>query len=143
MIGGNFCAVDVPGLPARDFVKFANCAHHGHIDRKIRAGELRLKNLLQAVRAEIFGLKTIEMKAILRLEEGMKKRNALNMIPVVVSDEDVRFDALTALIGGELVAEAADSGAAIEDERSPVGRAEFKAGSIAPIAPSVTLDSGR
>src|SRR5271154_6799114 len=83
------------------------------------------------------------MKTILRLEERMKKRDALNVIPVVVGDENVRFDALFALISGQQIAEAADSGAAIEDKRSAVRRGEFQAGSIAPVAPSITLDRGR
>ena len=143
MIGGNLRAVDVPGLAAGDFVKFASRAHHGHIDRKIWAGELGFKNLLQAMWTQIFGLKAVKMKTILGLEKGTEKRNALNVIPVVVRDQDVGFNAEAALIGSEQVAQAANSSAAIENERSAVGRGEFEAGSIAPIAPGVALDGGR
>src|SRR5580698_8138664 len=82
------------------------------------------------------------MKAILRFEKWMKKRNALDVIPVVMSDQNMRFDALAILLGGELIAQGAKAGAAIENERGSVRRGEFEAGSISPVAPSVALKRG-
>src|SRR5450432_3554029 len=104
MIGGDFRSVDIPGLPALHFVKFACCGHHGDVNRKIRTGKLSFEDLLQAVRPEILGLEAVKVESILRFEERMEERNTLDVIPMVVSDENMGFDAVVALVRGELIA---------------------------------------
>ena len=87
----------------RDFVfanreRFASCyllkfslrAHRRHVHWKIRHRHLRFEDLLQAVAPQKFRAETVEMKSVVFHVEGGEKRYALDVIPVVVSDQDVR-----------------------------------------------------
>jgi len=53
---------------------------------------LCLQHLVKAIRPQRLRLEAIEMEAVLRLEEGMEERNALNMIPVVMGNQNMGFD---------------------------------------------------
>src|SRR5277367_6342793 len=72
-----------------------------------------------------------------------KIRDPLNVIPMIVRDQNMRFDARAILLSGELIAQGTKAGAAIENERSSVGCGQFEAGSISPVAPGVALERGR
>jgi len=76
--------------------------------------------------------------------QGSEKRNALDVIPVVMGDEDMsaRVGAAGGR-GGPAVAEDAKSGAAIEDELIAVGRGELETRSVTTVAPSGRVYRGR
>lgn len=65
--------------------------HQGKIDWKVRTRELCFEHLAKAVAPQIFGLEAVKMKIILRQIEWTEKRNALNVIPMIVRDENVRL----------------------------------------------------
>ena len=91
----------------------------------------------------MFRLESIEMKTILRLEERMKKRDALNVIPVVMRDQDVSVDAAIAMKLRQAVAKHPEPGAAIENEMGAIRSRDFDAGSVAAVAPGVALRGRR
>ena len=63
------------------FCELAACGHRTQIHREVWVRHLRLENALQAVVAQEFGPKTVEVKLISRRIEGRKKRNALDYDP--------------------------------------------------------------
>lgn len=83
------------------------------------------------------------MKAVLRLEEGTKERDALNVIPMKMGDQNMGFDAEFTVGLGPAVAEGAQAGTAVKNEMAAPGRGEFETRRITAIAPSVAFDGGR
>src|ERR1700682_5483863 len=88
-------------------------------------------------------LKAIKMEAILRLEEGMKKRDALNVVPVIMRDENMGVNPAVAMELRQAVAQHAQTGAAIEDEMGAVRSGDLDAWRVAAVAPCVALRRGR
>ena len=133
---------NVPLLAAGNLAEFAFGAHRGDVDRKIGLGELRFEHLAQAVWAEVLRLKAEEMKSIPRVEEGVEKRNTLNVIPVVVRHQHLCLN--PGVVAGlqPLVAEHPQSRAAIEDESRAIRSGKLEARRVPAIAPGVTLESG-
>lgn len=83
------------------------------------------------------------MKAVMRFEEWMEERNALNMVPVVMRDQDMGVNGTAAAFLGEVIAEHAQTGAAVEDEVSAVRGGQFEARRVAAVAPSIALQRRR
>ena len=79
------------------------------------------------------------MKTVLRFEKRMEEREALDVIPVIVGDQDVRVDAFVALLCRPAIAEHAQTGATIENELRAVGSDKLKARRIPAVAPGVAL----
>ena len=73
----------------------------------------------------------------------MEERDALNVVPVVMGDEDVGFDGAMAGLLFPAVAEQAHACAAIEDEAGAVAGDDFDAGGVAAVAPGAALGGGR
>ncbi len=140
---GDGVFTDLEDVAAFDFLEFSLGAHGGEIDGEIRKRHLRFKNLLETVASEKFGAKAIEVKFVGFRVERREKGNSLDVIPVVVRDEDVRFRAVARGGSGPAGAERAKSGAAIEDDDAAVGRNEFEAGRVAAVAPSGGVHGGR
>ena len=139
----DFCSFHFPLLAATNLAEFPLGGHHTHINGEIRLGELRFEHLSEAVGTKILRSKTVKMKTVARLKEGMKERYALNMIPVIVSDKNLRVDSVVTIQVRPLIAEHAQPRTAIEDKWRPVGRSEFKTGRVAAIAPCVALQRWR
>src|SRR6516225_9733771 len=94
---GDFVFADGERFSSVQFVKFPFRAHHRHVHRKVRYGHLRLEHLLQAVAAQEFRAEAIKLKFVVLDVERRKKRDSLNMIPVIMSDQYVCSLALSAL----------------------------------------------
>src|SRR5579872_677606 len=131
------------GIAAGDFAELALRRHGAQIHREVRVSHLRLEDALQAVAAEEIGPEAIEVKGVLRGVKRSKKRDALNMIPMIVGDEDMRADGVLTRRGGPAVAEHAEAGAAIEDEAGAVRSNQFKAGSVAAVTKGDTVHRRR
>ena len=71
-------------IAAGDLAELARGRHHAQVHREIGTRDLRFENFAQTLGPEIFRLKTVKVKSVLRLVKGMEERNALNVIPVVV-----------------------------------------------------------
>lgn len=141
--GGNFCSVDVPLFAAADFAKLALGGHHADIDGKVRFSELSLKDLSQAIGPEIFRLKAVEVKAVSRLKQRIEKRKPLDMVPMIMSDQDVGVESVPAMVMRPLVTKHPEARAAIEYERSTVGSGKFEARRVSAVAPCVALECRR
>ena len=83
------------------------------------------------------------MEAVLRFEERMKKRDALNVVPMIMRHQDVRLDPHPALFFRQMVAQHAQPGAAIQDKFGPVRCGQFQARRVPAIAPRVALERRR
>src|ERR1700722_17697346 len=90
------------------------------------------------------------MKTILGLEKRMEKREALNVVPMIVRHQDMRFDSAVTLPtrpaivhGVEVIAEHAEAGSAIENEMRAARDIDLEAGGIAAVAPGVALERRR
>src|SRR5271163_4750978 len=81
---GDVRAVNLKCFRVGHLAKIARRGHHGYVHWKIRAGELGREDLLEAVRSQIFGLEAVKMEAVLRFEEGMEERDALNVVPMIM-----------------------------------------------------------
>src|ERR1700735_385778 len=141
--GRDLGAVDFPLVAARNLVKFSSSRHHTDFYRKVRASELRFKDLAKTTRPQVFRLKAIEMKAILRLEERVKKWNALDVVPVIMGNENVGFDAMAAVNLRPAVPQHSQPSAAVQNKPSTVGGFEFQTRRIAAVAPCVALKRRR
>ena len=118
--GANGHSLNLPFFAARDFPKRPHGGHRRNRHRKIWASELRLENLPETVGSERRRLKAIKVKAVLRLEKRMEKRNTLNVIPVKVRHQDVRFHAAGVRLD-DLISQHANAGPTIENEACAAG----------------------
>ena len=130
-------------IAAADFRKFALGAHGVQVDWKIRIGHLRFKDTLQAARSQVLGPETVKMKAILFRIQRRKKRNALDVVPVVVRHENVRLVLFRLLCGFQVASQHAQSGTAIEDHAGARRRGQLDAGGIPAVAPGGLIHGGR
>src|SRR5271168_5268312 len=71
--GRNMRSADIPLFATLDFAKEARGGHHANVHRKIGAGKLRFQHLAETVAAQMFGLKAVEMKTILRFKKRMEE----------------------------------------------------------------------
>src|SRR5262250_1432853 len=83
------------------------------------------------------------MKSVARIEKRGEERYALYVVPVIMRDQHLSFDSALATGAHPLVAEHPQPRATIENEPRVVRGRKFKAGSIAPVAPSVALQRWR
>src|SRR5579864_279026 len=81
------------------------------------------------------------MEIILRQIEWSKKRNALDMIPMIVRDENVGLQRAVAFGIRPMIAEHAQAGPAIEHESRAVGRRHIQARRVSAIAPHSAIQS--
>src|SRR5215467_9032907 len=89
----------------------------------------------------MFRTEAVEVELIVFAVQRGKKRNSLDMVPVVVGDENMRLGiALAGFWSGPTAAENAQPGAAIENELRAVGGDELKAGRVAAVAPGGRID---
>ena len=103
---------------------------------------MRLEDPFEAIAAEKFGTKAIEVEAIAGRVEGGEKRDALDVVPVIVADEDVGLESGRGRRLRPAAAEHTNAGATVEDEASAVGSKQLKTRRIAAIAPSGTVYGG-
>src|SRR5277367_520047 len=89
---GDERSADFPFFPAINLAKKTRRRHHAYIHWKIRACKLALQNLFEAVATEMLGLETVKMKTILGFVERLEEWDALNVVPMVMRNEDMRFD---------------------------------------------------
>ena len=71
-------------------------------------------------------------RALAVVIERLKEREALDVVPVKVRKKNVRVDWVAVPFLGKLLAQVAESGAAIENINVPVD-ADFNTGGIAPV----------
>src|SRR6185437_7718045 len=90
------------------------------------------------------------MKTIVCFKKRMEKRNALNVIPVLVRHQHVSFHSAVAapsrpavMLRLQLIAEHSQAGAAIQNEVRVAGRREFEARRVSAVAPGVALERRR
>src|SRR5215469_3295930 len=83
------------------------------------------------------------MKSVTRIEKRREERYALYVVPVIMRDQHLSFDSAVATGAHPPVAEHSQARATIENEPRVVGGREFKAGSVAAVAPSVALQRWR
>jgi len=117
-----------------DGAELAVRGHVTHVDREIWVGHLLFKRLLQAACA---AGRVEDKRAVAVVIERREKRDSLNVVPVKVRKKNVRVDrmavpAISSVLLGELLAQVAESGAAIENINVPVD-ADFNTGGIAPV----------
>src|SRR5271154_1179998 len=124
-------------------MKFAGRGHQADFHRKVRFGELRFKHSSKTFGAEVFRLETIEVEAILRLKKRIEEWNALNVVPVVMRNKNVRFDAMAPVRLRPTVAEHSQSRAAVQNKSRTVGSYKFQTRRIAAVAPCVALKRRR
>ncbi len=123
---------------AIEVVEIAAGFHLVDLHRKIRRGHLIGKNLFKAAGSA----GALERKTILRI--GIKrteKRHALNVVPMKMGDEDVGGKGAVSEFTLQLLAEYAETGAAIEDVNA-IAETHFDAGGIAPVTHVFGLWSG-
>ena len=118
-------------------------AHDAGVYWEVRAGQLRFEHLSKAVLPQEFGLKAVEVKFILCLEEGMKKRDTLNVIPMVMRDQNMRFDLVPGVRLHPVIAQHPQAGAAVQDELRSARRGQFEARRVSAVAPSVAIKRWR
>ena len=80
---------------------------------------------------------------IARLEKRMKKRDALDVVPMIVRHQDVSVDAIVAAQIRPTIAQHSQAGAAVEDEPRAIRRGEFQTGRVSPVAPGIALQRRR
>src|SRR5579863_5523565 len=81
----------------------------------------------------MLGRKRVKVEIVLRVVERLKKRNPLNVVPVIVGEENVCFDTLVPELREKLFAERAQAGAAVEDQDLTLGAANLDAGGISSV----------
>ena len=59
--------------------------HLIHVDREVRIGHLSLQGLAHGCAS---GGETVEMELIFRIVQRLKERDALDLVPVIVSQKD-------------------------------------------------------
>ena len=113
--------------------------HLTHIDRKIRGGHLFFHHPLQSAKAA----GGVERETVFRVVvERAEERDALDVVPVKMRDEDVGANRFALRVALQLLPERAQSGAAVEDVEV-VAEANFDAGGVASVAQVVGLGSRR
>src|SRR5271170_2097654 len=90
------------------------------------------------------------MKMVLRFEEWLEEREALNVVPVIVGDQDVGFDSAVALpsrpaivLRVQVIAKRPQAGAAVQNEVRAVLDRKFQAGGVSAVAPRIALERRR
>src|SRR5208282_1346060 len=104
----------------------------------------------QAVPSKILRLEAIEVETVLCLEKRVEKRDSLNVVPMIVGHENVRFNSAVpapfrppAVESLQVVAQHAQAGAAIENEVRAAGNFQLKARRVSAIAPCIALQRRR
>src|SRR5262245_26232636 len=87
---GDFVFSNLETLAAFHFAKLSARGDLEKIDRKVWQCHLRLEYQPERVPPEQFRAKTVELNLVVLPVQGREKRQALNMVPVVMGDEDVR-----------------------------------------------------
>ena len=112
-----------------DGAELAVRGHVTHVHGEIWVGHLFFKRLLQTARA---AGRVKDERAIAIVIQRRKKRDALDVVPVKVRKKNVRVDRVAIPFLGKLLAQVAESGAAIENVNVPVD-ADFNTRGIAPV----------
>jgi hypothetical protein len=107
---------DVKAIAAIHFLKFAFGIHRRHVYWKIRQRHLRLKYLLQTVPAQVFRAETVKVKMIFFVIQRRKKRNSLDVIPVIMRYEDVRLRRLLRVGRSPAAAQHPQSSPAVQND---------------------------
>jgi hypothetical protein len=118
---GNFASLKV--------VEIANRAHLAEVNGKVRRGHLLFHDSLKGA-GSTGGMKNEAAVAV--VIEWPEERDALDVIPVEMRNENVSGYWLVLEFGIELATECAESRAAIEDVDGVSG-ANFDAGGVAPV----------
>jgi len=129
-------------VPAAHFGKFPLRAHRVQVHREIRIRHLRFKHALQAARAQILRPETVKMEAVLFRVQGREKRDALDVIPVIVRHKNVRLVLLSFLRRFQMTAEHAQPGSAIQNDACPRGSGQLDASRVAAVAPRGLVHRG-
>src|SRR6202008_697791 len=79
------------GVAAADFLELALGIHRGHIYGKIGHSHLRFEDLLQAVSPQEFRAKAVKLKFVVFCIERREERDPLDVIPMIMSNKNVRF----------------------------------------------------
>ena len=140
---GDFVFADGERFTSVHFVEFAFRGHHRHVHRKIRYGHLRFEHLLQAVGSQEFRAEAVKLKFVLLHVERRKKRDSLNMIPVVMGDQDVCSLAFFPAWCGPAVAQHAQPCPAIQYEARAVRCFQLQARRVAAVAPRARIHGWR
>ncbi|MCU1342967.1 MAG: hypothetical protein JWN92_2390 [Candidatus Acidoferrum typicum] len=96
---------------------------------------LCLKHALQTVASEILRTKTIEMQTVLLRVERGKKRNSLNVIPVIVGHKNVRLDPVRFRLRFQVPSKHAEPGSTIQNYSRSLRRGKFQARGISAVTP--------
>src|ERR1700746_578649 len=141
--GNNLRSPNFPFLPGGYFVKRPTSCHRAYVHWKIRARQLSFEHFSKAVRAQIFRLKAVEVKFVLRFKKRSEEGKALNVVPVVVGHEDVRMDTALPMRLRPEIPQHPHTGAAIEDKPRSFRRRQLQAGRVSAIAPGIALKRRR
>jgi len=112
---GNFVFPDAKRVAAVHFLELALGVHCRHVHREIRQRHLRFENLLQAVAAQKFRTETIKVKVIIFGVQRREKWDSLDVVPVIVGHQNMRFRSAFPVGRGPAAAQHAQSGAAIQN----------------------------
>ena len=126
-------------VAAGNFRVLALAVENTDVHREIGSGHLGLQDAFQAVFAEIFGLKAEEVEMIALGNKGEEKRQALDVVPVIVGHEDDGIERGVAQRLHVAAAQVAKTCAAIEDKAFAVRGHEFEAGGVASIPPGAAV----
>ena len=112
-----------------DGAELAVRGHVTHVDGEIWVGHLLFQGLLQPARA---AGRVKDERALAVVIQRREKRDALDVVPVKMRKKNVRVDGMAVSFLRELLAQVAESGAAIENINVPID-ADFNTGGIAPV----------
>src|ERR1700682_729112 len=113
-----------------DVVKLALGQHFVHVHGKVRVGHLLFNGALRPSRAV---RRVKKERAVLARIKRSKKRDALNVVPVEVRQENMRGDRSAVAFLNQLLAQVKEAGAAVKDVNMP-SDAPLYAGGVAAVA---------
>ena len=112
-----------------DITELAVRGHVTHVYGEIWVGHLLFQRLLQTARA---AGRVKDERALAVVIQRRKKRDALDVVPVKVRKKNVRVDGVAIPFLGEMLAQVAESGAAIKNVDVPI-YADFNTGGISAV----------
>ena len=89
---GDVGAVNFPLLPGGHFMEASRGRHRAHVNWEVGTRELRFQHLAKALGPEKFRLETIKAEMVLCFESRPEEGKTLNMVPMIVSYENVRVN---------------------------------------------------
>src|SRR3989442_3517353 len=113
--------------------------HRAHVHRKIGIGHLPLQRLLERSLRKV---ERVEAELVSLVVKRKEKRQSLDMIPMVMTDQDMSENRPAAEFLHKRLSEHPHAGAAVDDEQRSRVRAELQARCIAAVSEAFRLWGG-